>query len=151
MLHLCQFRRAGRAIVAQHRLPHLGGAHISAEVDRRPILFQAAKIAVEGCPAHLKVIVDEEGLHRRERALVLGSNRATLPRDFRRDSLGQLAERTMVNQQRRLRLAKHVDESRRHRQAGRVNNLPGHYAAEIADGHNTVAPHCNIAAIWPNR
>src|SRR5713226_8493496 len=110
--HAGEFFGSGRAVRAAYDAPsHLRSANISTKIYAYALLLQAAKVAVEITPVYSQVVVLEKIVAVGQGLIVLRSNGPALARDPGGNSLGQLAEGLLVNQQVPFGLLQHVDEA----------------------------------------
>ena len=89
----------------------------------------------------------EEWFQRGDCFFVLRSNGTAFTRYLSRNPLRQLADRTIINEQRKLRLPQHVDESRRNDPAARVNHPTRGHTVEVADRNDPFAANPYIRCV----
>src|SRR5438105_11973181 len=75
----------------------------------------------------------------------LRRDRLAFSGDFSSDALRKLAQGAIVNKQGLLRLAQHIDESRRNHKSGCVNHALGGGAGKFADGGDAIVTDRKIA------
>ena len=144
--HLIEFGGGGSAVVvADHRFADLRRADISANVEGRALFFQALEVAVERGPVNRELVVIQKRLHWRNGFLILRRDGAPFAGNFRGDSLRELAERAIVEQQRDFRLPEHIDETRRDDAALRIDFTLGVCVMQIANRRDASAAHGDIS------
>ncbi len=147
-LHALQFRRVRRAVVvAQHHAAHLGRAHIAGQVDSHALLLQAREVLVESPPVGIYAVVlipDAIGF---QDGIVDRRDGGPFAGDFGGDPLVDLRRQVRIYQDGQLGLAEHVDESRGHHHAARIDGAPGGRARQIADGGDPALPDADVSGV----
>src|SRR6202451_4202022 len=130
--------------VTDHRFAHLGGAHVGANIERGAGFFEAFEITVQGGPVDVEFEVVGERLHGRNGEIGLRSDRCAFTSNFTGDSLGKLADGTVVDQQGIFGLSEHVDEAGGNPQTLSVDYLFGVSVIELSDGRDLLAANGNV-------
>ncbi len=147
-LHLAELGGCGSAIVvANYSFANLGGADIGADVQRCALLFEPAEIAVESGPINCKFVMVEKRLLRRDGLFILRGDGAAFAGDFRGNALRELAQRTIVEEERDFGLAEHVNEARSDDAAFRIDFSFSMGFAQIANCGEAIATYSDIGGI----
>src|SRR5260370_6319480 len=99
-------------VVRNYSVEQLRGTEGGTDVERRALLFEAAEIAIESGPINGEFVLVEKQLLGRDGFFILRSDGPAFARNFRSDPLGELAQRTIVEEKRNFGLSKHVNEAR---------------------------------------
>jgi len=81
------------------------------DIERCALFFEAAEIAIESGPIDREMWAVEKRFLRRDGFSYLRGDGSALAGDFRRDPLGELAQRTIVEEEGDFGLAEHVNEA----------------------------------------
>ena len=108
------------------------------------MLFEAAEIAVERGPIDRELVLVEKRLLRRDGFFILRSDGPAFAGNFRGDSLGKFAQRTIVEEKRHFRLAEHINKARSDNAALRIDFALGMGFTQIADSRNAITADSNI-------
>jgi hypothetical protein len=104
-------------------------------------------LPVESRPINRQMIVVEKRLERCDGFVVLRGDGIAFTRDFRSDSLRELAEGAIVDEQSHLGLAQHVDKTGSDDLPRGVDYLGCARIGQISDGFDPIAAYSDVGGI----
>jgi hypothetical protein len=146
--HLVEFGGCwSPVIVANHRLTDLGGSYKGAQVERGALLFETLEISIQGRPIDCQVIVIEERLQRSDGFFILWRDGIAFAGYFRSDALRQLAESPVVDEERHLGLAQHINEPGSDNLSRGIDYLRRSRVTQISDDLDLIAAYADVGGI----
>ena len=134
-------------IEAQHHFAHLRCPDVRGNVDADALLFEPRKVLPEAAPVGVDVQVTELRLARLDDGVVQRRDRFALARDLRGDALVDLRGQARIDEYRELRLAEHVDETRRDHHPLGIDGARARLAGEQADGGHPAIADANVPRV----
>ena len=111
------------------------------------MFFEAAKIAIESSPIDGELVLVEKQFLRRDGFFILRGDGTAFAGDFRGDPLRELAQRTIVEEERDLGLAQHVNEAGGDDAALGLDFALGMGFAQVADCGEPIAADGDVSRI----
>ena len=148
MLHLLELC-GGRllVVISQHHAANLRGSDITCEVDAHALLLKPGEVLAQGAPVGNDVVMVVGGTIGLNDGIVERSGGSALAGDLGRDALINFRRQPGINEDSQVRLAEHVDESRRDYHAVSVNGALARSCGEIADGGNFAIADTDVPGI----
>ena len=114
--------------------PGRAEAHERGHVGRHTATFHRAEELIEGRPVHVDPVVMSVALLREARRPVQRrSRRAAVPADLGRDALGDFSQHPAVGEPQLVGVGMDVDEARRERESGAIDDLVRIAVRTVAD------------------